>query len=688
MAAALSRALKLPGKKGSALGDYDPLTQADSEDESEEDDLVLNYPRNGLGRDSCLGAGSSKLRGRRSGRLVGAEDEAQEDEEDEEEEDEDEWRERLPSKSRQDRDDVKGSQYWSQRDSGRDRSGEDRGGSGSLGGAGPGAHSAEAEQKKLRRKNAVRSVFFLVPLVSAMLVVLLCAFLIPCRKGELEKRLQWERALGDAGGVTPPALALWDVDGDSVEDVLLAVAEWTNDTRPAQRSKIYSAVALSAVSGRVLWTKVMAESVMYIQCGPQNSSQPAPVCLLISKSIIMAVNGTTGKNLTSVQLKNIESQAVLLPDLQGDSVPDLLIATMPEDKHLDLYLTLISGLTGGQLGRPVPFNLTGQGKLIGPLLHETQRGAFYILFGLGNVEAISLCDIYIRATGKMPVTQALRIKDPKWEELRKTNSSFIDIYRGSEQVEFMFPLAAGFGNNRNTLDTVSNLNSTRSDWVLVYNSSILSVLRQRDMHKTWTFSSPPIHSQPAAGHFNDDGILDLLFQHSANGVMEAQVIDGATGKLLWSAEFVCPRLVLQTSAISTSPGQSAFLFWASEPINALKNVTKTTVAPGEPLIRKLFLLHPVYPTVLLELASTTDTTVTSAVSYQERQKDASYITVSSRPTPDSEPSARIVKSMSLRAAILKAQIVRLGESSKTGTSVKPGALEVDKFFRRLTFKRQ
>ncbi|XP_034448982.1 protein FAM234B [Hippoglossus hippoglossus] len=688
MAAALSRALKLPGKKGSALGEYDPLTQADSEDESEEDDLVLNYPRNGLGRDSCLGAGSSKLRGGRSGRLVGATDEAQEDEEDEEE-DEDEWRERLPSKSRQDRDDMKGAQYWSQRDSGRDRSGEDRGGSGSLGGTGLGVHSAEAEEKKLRMKNAIRSAFFLVPLVSAMLVVLLCAFLIPCRKGELEKRLQWERALGDAGGVTPPALALWDVDGDSVEDVFLGVAEWTNDTHLTQRSKIYSAVALSAVSGQVLWSKVMAESVMYIQCGLQYSSKPATVCLLISKSILMAVNGTTGKNLSSVQLKNIESQAVLLPDLQGDSVPDLLIATLPADETLDLSLTLISGLTGAQLGRPVPFNLTGQGKLIGPLLHETQKGAFYILFGLGNVEAISLRDIYIRATGNMPVAQALRIKDPKWEELRKTNtSSFIDIYRGSEHVEFMLPLAAGFGNNRNTLDTVSNLNSTRSDWVLVYGSSKLSVLRQRDMHKKWTVSSPPIHSQPAAGHFNDDGILDLFFQHSANGVMEAQLIDGATGKLLWSAEFVCPRLVLQTSAISTSTGQSAFLFWASEPINALKNVTKTTVAPGEPLIRKLFLLHPVYPTVLLELASTTDTTVTSAVSYQEHQKDASYITVSSRPTPDSKPSARIVKSMSLRAAIVKAQIVRLGESNKTGTSVKPGALEVNKFFRRLSFRRQ
>lgn len=33
-----------------------------------------------------------------------------------------------------------------------------------------------------------------------------------------------------------------------------------------------------------------------------------------------------------VPLKNIESQAVLLPDLQGDSVPDLLVATLPTDE--------------------------------------------------------------------------------------------------------------------------------------------------------------------------------------------------------------------------------------------------------------------------------------------------------------------------------------------------------------------
>ena len=50
----------------------------------------------------------------------------------------------------------------------------------------------------------------------------------------------------------------------------------------------------------------------------------------------------------------------------------------------DLSLVLLSGLTGAPIGHPVTFNLTEQGKLIGPLLHETQMGAYYILFGLGE----------------------------------------------------------------------------------------------------------------------------------------------------------------------------------------------------------------------------------------------------------------------------------------------------------------
>lgn len=170
------------GKKGPDLGEYDPLTQADSEDESEEDDLVLNYPRNGLGRDGRPGSGAAKLLGGRSGRHVGAGGEAPDDEEEE-----DEWRDRPTGK---------GTQYWSHRHSERDRTGEDRGGPGPLGGTGVAAHGTDAEEKRRRTKRTIRSAFFLVPLVCAALIVLLSAFLIPCQ----DAKLQWERALGAAGG--------------------------------------------------------------------------------------------------------------------------------------------------------------------------------------------------------------------------------------------------------------------------------------------------------------------------------------------------------------------------------------------------------------------------------------------------------------------------------------------------------
>lgn len=52
-------------------------------------------------------------------------------------------------------------------------------------------------------------------------------------------------------------------------------------------------VALSALRGQELWRTDMQESVMYIQCGLQ--FQQTPVVLLISKSVIVAVNGTSGE---------------------------------------------------------------------------------------------------------------------------------------------------------------------------------------------------------------------------------------------------------------------------------------------------------------------------------------------------------------------------------------------------------
>lgn len=77
-----------------------------------------------------------------------------------------------------------------------------------------------------------------------------------------------------------------------------------------------------------------------------------------------------------------------------------------------------------------------------------------------------------------------------------------------------------------------------------------------------------------------------------------------------------------------------------------------------------------------------------SVSYEEQWKDAAYITVFSRPTSGLGPGTRVVKSLSLKAAIVGALIVRLGEENKGGSPVRPGAFEIKKFYKQLSFKHQ
>lgn len=47
----------------------------------------------------------------------------------------------------------------------------------------------------------------------------------------------------------------------------------------------------------------------------------------------------------------------------------------------------------------------------------------------GSVEAISLREIYVRATGRTPTAPALRVKDSAWEKLSNASTAFVHIYR-------------------------------------------------------------------------------------------------------------------------------------------------------------------------------------------------------------------------------------------------------------------
>ncbi|MBN3300375.1 F234B protein, partial [Amia calva] len=451
--------------------------------------------------------------------------------------------------------------------------------------------------------------------------------------------------------------------------MIVGVTQPANHSTGSQGSgKVFSVVALSSVGGVTVWTAMVPEPVLWVQCGLGGAvpGGPArlPMCLSIGSTRVSALNYSTGSVLWSVSPGEVVSPAIALPDLTGDAVSDLLIATLPADQVSDLSLLLLSGASGSRIGRPVTFNLTAQGKLIGPELHLTKVGAHYILFGLGTVEAASLKDIYIQASGRPPLPRSLRQKDPSWERLRTANSStLIHISSGSVQVDFLLPLVVGSVNC--------------SDWALVCGGG-LSVLGGGDAHTVWSIRTLPLHSRPVPGHFNGDMTLDLLVQSSPfPRVRKVQVIDGSTGRSLWEAEFSCSLPELEGVAVRTSTGQSAFLFWAGE-LRPTSNVSKATVSPGAPVSHRLYLLHPTYPTILLQLTETTDTPLTMAVSYVGQREDAFYMMVASRPVPGLTPAAQVVSGLGLRGAVAGGTPVWLGPPQ-------PGSFEVNKFYKGLSF---
>jgi len=200
MATVLSRALKLPGKKSPDLGEYDPLTQADS-DESE-DDLVLNLQQKNGG----VKNGKSPL-----GEVPEPDSDAA-----------------AVGAAKPHLSEVATEGYPSE----------------PLGGL---------EQKATSSiMSYVRTSVFLLTLVISMILVLVCAFLIPCPPRDLHST--WSRHLGPQGGADLSPLELADVNGDGLRDVLLSFVTSRNGSATGVSKPAAILVCLSGMNGSTLWS--------------------------------------------------------------------------------------------------------------------------------------------------------------------------------------------------------------------------------------------------------------------------------------------------------------------------------------------------------------------------------------------------------------------------------------------------
>ncbi|KAJ7329991.1 hypothetical protein JRQ81_016165 [Phrynocephalus forsythii] len=611
MATVLSRALKLPGKKSPDLGEYDPLTQADS-DESE-DDLVLNLQKNGGVKNGKSALG--EVQDVDSDVEIGV--------------------------TKQHLSEGTAEEY-------------------------PSEAASSLEQKPASSLMPyLRTAIFLLTVVVSMVLVLVCAFLIPCPPRDLHNT--WIRNLGqEAGGVLFPP-ELFDVNSDGLPDILLSFTALKNASVLGVSKPWVTVMALSGMNGSTLWSTHVKEEIRSVQCKGLNlMSLAEPVCLITGTSKFLSLlSASSGMPIWTLDPSHLPSgtlaaPAVTVPDVDGDRVSDLVVLAIGETQP-DLCFILVSGKTGIPVGGHVKYSINGNGKLIGPQAHITSHGAVYILFGFGNVQAVALRDIFAQAKNRDSFPPALQQEEPEWEKRRSVNlSELIDIYSGGVQF----------------LQEVKSPDSNCSD-LLVTTEHGLTLLHGQDLEPLWILKQTDIDSQPSPGYFSDDQILDFMVQaqSGSNVTKRMLVVDGKSGIPIWTYDLPCHMKKSDALSVLTLDKKSVFLFWANE-----KQLLFKSLEPS-PRVHHLYLLHPTFPTILLDLSNTTDKVTASSIGINDLQKDAFYVTVTTSPTSDHQPGFLSVSKLRLRWALLtQSREVPLKESDR---KISPG--ELRRFLSRIKF---
>ncbi|XP_045868471.1 protein FAM234B isoform X1 [Meles meles] len=608
--------IHIPRKKSPDLGEYDPLTQADS-DESE-DDLVLNLQQKNGG----VKNGKSPL-----GEVPEPDSDAE-----------------AVGAAKPHLSEVATEGYPSE----------------PLGGL---------EQKATSSiVSYVRTSVFLLTLVISMILVLVCAFLIPCPPRDLHST--WSRRLGPQGGGDLSPLELADVNGDGLRDVLLSFVTSRNGSAVGVSKAAAVLVCLSGMNGSTLWSSPLPEEARDITClNLMPGSVAETICLVTgTHRMFSAFNATSGKAIWTLNpnyLSNgtLAAPGVVLPDLDEDGVRDLVILAIGELQP-DLCFLLVSGRTGSPVGRPVKYNIVGVGNLIGPQVYVTTNGAVYILFGFGNIQAVALRDIFVQAQNRDSLPPSLQIEEPEWEKRRSINlSELIDIY--SDGVELLQMVKAPDSNCSNLLIT------TRQGLIL---------LQGQNLTPSWTLSLQGLHSQPTPGYFTDDQTLDFLLQiQDGVGMKKMVVVDGDSGSILWSYGASCHLKETPTTSAVTADQKSVFLFWA-EGMSAASPSSDVIPGTGPPSLHHLYLLHPAFPSILLDLANATGTVTASEVGINDLWKDAFYVTRTTGPSSEGHLAPLVVSKLSLRWALMEGQVVQLED-----TTPKIGRGELRRFLSRIKF---
>ncbi|KFQ68158.1 Protein ITFG3, partial [Phaethon lepturus] len=495
------------------------------------------------------------------------------------------------------------------------------------------------QSSRLSRLSRWRTAAFFISLFLCLIIVFAFSFIIPCPERPVSERT-WFRNYDNA--VAYQFLAIEDVNEDKVQDVIFAFKA-SNGSSSFNRTCLDEGLpspcafvaAVSGTNGRAVWERPAAEEVEWMECGiKQLGEAEAPGCLLVGKPVsLTAVDLQTGE----VQWRQssdfganytVLTPVSVIPDVDSDGVQDLIIFIAAGDK---IKTFIHSGKNGKQIGSTRSLNVDGKARYIKVKLDSS---SYFLFYTENSLYAYSLKDLYSAATGMEIKVPSLE-QDPQWAKNIDRATHRLSLL-SSGDIRYLAKIPVGSREN-----------------ILVVNSEMATMINAQNLQTLWTLNVSRVVSEPLLGYYKPDVLGVVLESEIGLNRKKVMIVEGGSGAVQWDLKLNSRAESPGPATLSTADHRSAFLIWGE--YQAAGNET-TSKAP----LQKLYLFHPSYTNVLLELRNSTDQIIAFNAALFERSRHACYVLLRG-PQPSEEPGSVSLMKRKLKEDVSESRVIWLSQ---------------------------
>ncbi|XP_074741752.1 protein FAM234A [Strix uralensis] len=495
------------------------------------------------------------------------------------------------------------------------------------------------QSSRLSRLSRWRTAAFFISLFLCLIIVFAFSFIIPCPERPVSERT-WFRNYDNA--VAYQFLAIEDVNEDKVQDVIFAFKA-SNSSSSFNRSCLDEGLpspcafvaAVSGTNGRALWERPAAEEIEWMECDIKQLGEAAvPGCLVVGKPVsLTTVALRTGEVLWRQSSDFGANYTVLtpvsvIPDVDSDGVQDLIIFIATGDKIKNF---IHSGKDGRQIGSAGSLNVDGKARYV---ILNLDSSSYFLFYTENSLYAYSLKDLYSAATG-MEIKLPSLDQDPQWEK---------NIERTTHRLSL---LSSG------DIRYLAKIPGRSRENILVVNSEMATLINAQNLQTLWTLNTSRVVSEPLLGYYKPDVLGIVLESEIGPNMKKVMIVESGSGAVQWDLKLSSRAKSPGPATLSTADHRSAFLIWGEYQVPG--NETRSR-AP----LQKLYLFHPSYTNVLLELRNSTDQIIAFNATLFERSRHACYVLLRG-PQPSEEPGPVSLMKRKLKEDVSESRVIWLSQ---------------------------